>query len=133
MRNSYGRRKGISLVEIFIGIIVLGIIGAVGGGIFACCYGYLNAKTVEGTVESIQNLTPAGVYGGTGTDKTVTYSFAVSIETDEEIFGFSAEDRQWGTVKVGDKVKAKVFPYAPWNFGKSGTYYGGRLLKKYKK
>ena len=37
-----------------------------------------------------------------------------------------------GTVRKGDKIKAKAFPYAPWDFNKAGTYHGGRLLKKFK-
>ena len=60
------------------------------------------------------------------------FILAVEIETDEEIFTFSTEDRQWATVKVSQRVKAKIFKYPWWDFDKSGTYYGGRLLKKYK-
>lgn len=123
--------SGFSLMPIIvvamIAIVGLGIVGGIAGNI----YGFVNAKQVTGIVESVDNLTPQGVFRSG--DGEIKYSFAVSIETDDGIiFNFSAEDRQWGAVKVGDKITAKAFPYAPWNFFKAGTYHGGRLIRKHK-
>lgn len=113
---------GLTLGAIVITVIGLAVVGAL--------YGYVHAKTVVGVVESIDNLTPS-IVGNS--DSEIKYSFAVSIESDEEIFSFSAEDRQWGSIKVGDKVEARAYPYAPWMFGKAGTYHGGRMVRKFKK
>jgi prepilin-type N-terminal cleavage/methylation domain-containing protein len=127
MFQSLSCRKGFTLIELLVVIVILFILVSValGGG----CYSLVSSKTIEGTVDTIQNITPQMVAG----DQGVAYSFAVSITCGDEDFTFSAEDRQWATIKTGDHVKAKIFPYAPWDFARSGTFHGGRLLKKFKK
>ena len=121
-------KKGLTLVELMVGVVIVLVAG---GMLFGGCYGVMNAKTVTGTVQSIENLTPGMV--ANNNSGSVEYSFAVSIDVGDEIFSFSATDRQWATVKVGEVVKAKAFPYVPWNFQKAGTFHGGRLIKKLKR
>ena len=67
------------------------------------------------------------------TESSQVFSYSVEVETDDEIINFSSEDRQFATIQKDDVIKVKVFKYPPWNIKKSGTYYDGRLLKKYKK
>ncbi len=94
---------------------------------------YVFAKTVEGEVQKVEKLMdPIAVISQTGDPSNKVFSFAVAIKdaATGEIFTASTEDRQWAAVQSeGLCAEAKFFPYPPWNFDKSGTYFGARLLK----
>jgi hypothetical protein len=63
----------------------------------------------------------------------IAKSTAISLKTSEgNYITFSSEDRQWFALKedAGKRcVQALVYPYAPWWFGKGGTFHDGRLLQ----
>lgn len=86
-------------------------------------------KTVIGTVTSCQSL------DATYADGNKVFSFSVEIKEKgtDEIINFSAEDRKWKSVQEGDEVKAVYFVYPWWDLSKAGTFYEGRLIKKFKK
>lgn len=94
---------------------------------------YVFAKTVEGEVQKVEKLMdPIAVISQTGDPSNKVFSFAVAIKDKAtgEIFTASTEDRQWAAVQSeGLCAEAKFFPYPPWQFDKSGTYFGARLLK----
>jgi hypothetical protein len=97
-------------------------------------YPYILAREVHGVIVSVER--PAaptalvGVGAGAETAATTLFSFAVAIkESSGEIVTASTEDRQWAVAQVGKCADAKYYPYPPWNFDKSGTYYNARLLK----
>lgn len=128
-------RKGFTLIELMIVICVIGIFASVllsssvgGVGI----YGYLNSKQVSGDIVSVTSALPdSGIVVSPGQD---AFSAAVLLRmNNSEIVSFSTDDRQWATLRdkkyVGMCVVATVFPYAPWDFGKAGTFHGGRLLR----
>lgn len=112
-------------------VIVLGL-----GFLFIRFYPYIFAKTIVGKVEKVervqvnvslmQNSSP----GETTKMDPQLFSFAVAIQSEDgSVHTASAEDRQWAAVNEGLCVKAKFFPYPPWNLEKAGTYYGARLLE----
>lgn len=99
-------------------------------------YPYIFAREVKGTIVSVERpAAPTALVGvGSGTEAATTtlFSFAVAIrESTGEIATASTEDRQWAVAQVGKCAEAKYYPYPPWNFDKSGTYYNARLLKLY--
>jgi prepilin-type N-terminal cleavage/methylation domain-containing protein len=120
--------RGFTFVELIVGLVILGMCCSliVGGGSQL----FLN-HIVEGKVNSIEKLVNNVMMTNSSLSSQM-FSFAVEIENDEDIITFSTEDRQFATVKPGDKIKVKVFQYPFWNIGKAGTYYNGRLLKKIK-
>jgi hypothetical protein len=122
------RRKS-PLTRIIIVVVLIAVafmfFGNVGYKIFA-------QKTFEGTVENCESLNPGQIISGKDMNDKV-FSFSLSVDVGDEFVTFSSEDRQFATVKSGDRVKFKVFKYPPWDFTKGGTHYSGRLLKKYKK
>lgn len=96
-------------------------------------YSFLFARKVVGVVIDVKkiDLTSAILTRPSG-DIPYLHSFAVAVrETSGEIVTASAEDRQWAVVKPGQCVEAKYYPYPPWDFEKSGTYFGARLIKLY--
>jgi len=95
-------------------------------------YKFTTQSTFEGTVENCESLNPGQIISGENMSNKV-FSFSLSVDVGDEFVTFSSEDRQFATVKSGDRVKFRVFKYPPWDFSKGGTYYEGRLLKKYKK
>lgn len=94
---------------------------------------YVFAKTVEGSVIKVEKLMdPVAVISREGEPSSKVFSFAVAIKDSKtsEIFTASTEDRQWAAVQgEGFCAEAKFFPYPPWKFEKSGTYFGARLLR----
>lgn len=96
-------------------------------------WSYLFAKTIDGRVIKVEKLMDSIALVGPGAaPSSKVFSFAVAIrnEATGEIFTASSEDRQWAAVE-GDNLcaEAKFFPYPPWHFDKSGTYFGARLLR----
>lgn len=94
-------------------------------------YKIFTQKTFTGTVELCEYMNPGQVLTGKDINDKV-FSFSLSVDVDNEFITFTSEDRQFASVKRNDQIKFKVFKYPPWNISKGGTFYGGRLLKKYK-
>lgn len=95
-------------------------------------YPYIFAKTIEGRVDKVERVqvNVSLMQAGDNKMNPELFSFAVAIRTpDGEVHTASAEDRQWAAVSEGLCVKAKFFPYAPWQLNKAGTFYGARLLE----
>lgn len=94
-------------------------------------YSFVFSKTVIGEILEVERVTQTeAILGGTGLTSTQLYSFAVAIRQDNgEIFTASSEDRQWTVAKKGFCVEARFYPYPPWNFAKSGSYFNARLIK----
>lgn len=115
---------------IFIFVLILCL-----GAIFFKYYSYIFALNVDGKVEKVERIsnTIALMGSDTQTNAQNLFSFAVAIKDSKknEIYTASTEDRQWAVVEPGKCAKAKFFPYPPWNFDKSGTYYNARLEKLY--
>ena len=113
-------------------VLFLVILGASG---FICIfyYGYVFARTVTGEVIAVQRVPLPNTVISTSPSDSLTppqmFSFAVAIkEKSGEIVTASSEDRQWAVVSPGQCAQAKFYPYPPWDFEKSGTYHGARLL-----
>lgn len=99
-------------------------------------YPYIFAREVKGVIVSVERpAAPTALVGvGSGAENATAalFSYAVAVrESTGEIVTASTEDRQWAVAQVGKCVEAKYYPYPPWNFDKSGTYYNARLLKLY--
>lgn len=118
-------------------IVLLVVVGS--GVIFIKFYSYIFARTVNGVIFDVEKPTaPIAVMGsGSGTENAQMiqkqlFSYSVAIQlSDGEIITASTEDRQWAVAEKGKCVEAKFFPYPPWQFDKSGTYFGARLLKMF--
>lgn len=114
-------RKFFNMMCVFItAIILIAILG------FKFSKYLFFKKTAIGTVVSCESLN--AVYA----DGNKVFSFSVEIKTENETINFSAEDRKWASVKKDDKVKAAYFQYPWWDLSKAGTFYEGRLIKKFK-
>lgn len=103
------------------------------GFIFVNYYSYIFSENVEGVVERVERvqLNVSLMSDGANINPSL-YSFAVGIKTQSgEIKTSSAEDRQWAVVEKGKCAEARFYPYPPWNFDKSGTYFNARLIKYY--
>lgn len=124
-----GRRRKKSPLTAILAIVAVVIILFMFCG--NTCYKFLTQKTFEGIVENCEPLNPGQIISGEKLN-TKVFSFSLSVDVGEEFVTFSSEDRQFATVKSKNRIKFKVFQYPPWDFTKGGTYYGGRLLKKYK-
>ena len=118
-------KRGISPVEI---IIIGAIFVALVLGMIPLVANLFFQEEFLGRVNNCKSLEVSLM-----TESSQVFSYSVEIETDDEIINFSSEDRQFATIQKDDVIKVKVFKYPPWNIKKSGTYYDGRLLKKYKK
>ncbi len=108
-------------------LIVLVLVAA--AFIFFNYYQYIFAKTVDGEIVGVERVTePTTVIGGTMTPQMM-YSFAIAVreETTGKIFTASTEDRKWAVAKKGYCARVILYPYPPWQLGKSGEYFGARL------
>jgi hypothetical protein len=96
-------------------------------------WSYLFARTVNGVISDVQRVSmPVAVLSGQsdGNNNKELFSFAVGILEDSgEIVTSSSEDRQWAVAKPGQCAQAKFYPYPPWEFEKSGTYFNARLIR----
>ena len=97
-------------------------------------YSYVFSRKVSGEVIGLDRvIQPSTIVGLNGqVPASQVFSFAVAIkERSGEIVTSSSEDRQWAVVEKGQCAEARFFPSPPWELDKSGTYFGGRLLKLY--
>lgn len=113
-------------------VFVLILLGSSVG--FVRYYSYIFAKEIKGTIINVEKPTSQMAIVGTNQDPKIAerqlFSYAVAIQTsDGEIMTASTEDRQWAVAEKGKCVTAKYYPYPPWDFDKSGTYFGARLLQ----
>lgn len=123
------KRNAFTLVELIVVVVIVGIILSVG---YTSCYKFISREEYTGIVIACEKATN-NVYTNTRTNDKTLFSFSCDIKCDNgEIISFSSEDRKFATVIKNDVVKVAIFKYAPWNFDKAGTFYGGRLLKKIK-
>jgi hypothetical protein len=111
-------------------ILVFVLVVAIGATFFKY-WSYIFARTVSGVISDVQKVgTPVVVTGSSAATARELFSFAIGIrESSGEIVTSSSEDRQWAVAKAGQCAEAKFYPYPPWDFDKSGTYFGARLLK----
>lgn len=127
-------QSGFTLIELMIVMAIVGILLS----IFASSrygpstlYGYMYSKDVTGQVESVTSAMPEGALVSSTQESIFQASVMIKL-SNGEFTTFSTDDRQWasllGAKANGKCVSAKVFPYAPWQIDKAGTYYGGRLL-----
>lgn len=115
------------------------IIVAVAGYIFVNYYSYIFAKDIVGVIENVEKpvnpvtVVDTGSGNGANAMERMYFSYAVAIKDTKtgEIYTSSSEDRQWAVADKGKCVEARFYPNAPWNFEKSGTYFGARLLRMY--
>ena len=119
----------------FMLVAVLVLIGS--GIIFIKYYSYIMAKEVTGVIVNVEKpLAPVAIVGSEQANQKLAekqlFTYAVAIQMDDgEIITASTEDRQWSVAEKGRCATAKYYPYPPWEFDKSGTYFGARLLKLY--
>lgn len=121
-------KKGFTLIELLVVMFVIGIISLIVVGVG---YKFFSQKTFSGTVTACSEMT-AATYGRSVPSGTFSFAIDMDVPGQDEVLSFSAEDRKFANVVKDDSIKVRVFKYAPWNWDKAGTYYGGRLLKKYK-
>ncbi len=97
----------------FVALVIL-----VGSGYVVVVYfPYVFSKNVEGRVVGVKR------------EDQYAESYVVAIRTTNgEIFTTHSDNAQWALVRVGQCAKAKYFPYPPWDFQKSGTYFGAKVL-----
>ena len=111
--------------RVFWALIVVGILTLI-----AFNYSYVFSRTVLGRIENVARVTEVtALVGGRGLTESQMYSFSISIrQPDGELLTATSEDRQWAVVKSGACVKAKYYPYPPWDLKKADTYFNARLI-----
>ena len=122
-------KKGFTFIELMVVVIVVLILGSV---IYSMGYKFFSQKTLTGKVTACSEMTAGGAYGRAVPSGAFSFAVDMAIPGENEILSFSAEDRKFANVVKGDSIQVRVFKYAPWNWEKAGTYYGGRLIKKFK-
>lgn len=116
-------------------VSVLILIGA--GFVFIKYYSYIFALEVRGTIANVEKpMTPMTIVGSDSGNQQLAerqlFSYAVAVQLENgEILTSPTEDRQWAVAEKGKCVVAKFYPYPPWEFDKSGTFFGARLLRMY--
>ena len=119
----------------FLYAIILVIILMGSSVAFVRFYSYIFAREVKGVIVNVEKPTaPMAIVGSENANQKLAerqlFSYAVAIQVDDgEIVTASTEDRQWAVAEKGKCVVAKFYPYPPWEFDKSGTFFGARLLR----
>lgn len=114
-------------------IVVLILMGSSVG--FVRFYSYIFAREVKGVIVNVEKpVAPMAIVGSENANQKLAekqlFSYAVAIQVEDgEIVTASTEDRQWSVAEKGKCVVAKFYPYPPWEFDKSGTFFGARLLR----
>lgn len=93
-------------------------------------YPFIFSKTVSGEIVAVERVTePTAVIGGGNLTPAQMYSFAIAIREEKTgtIYTASTEDRKWAVAKKGFCASVILYPYAPWQLGKSGEYFNARL------
>lgn len=89
-------------------------------------YKITTSETVLAKVVSIDNIQPNFM----ANQSQAIFSSAILLQkSNGDLISVTSEDRQWFVIKKDMCVRTKFFKYPFWNFDKSGTYYGARLLK----
>lgn len=83
-------------------------------------YGIGWSSQVVGVIEKIQP------HGTSGTDTPAEYMVEVT-SAEGEIFTFLSRDPKWGLMAKGNRVKAKLYPAAPWST-ESGGWQDARFI-----
>lgn len=112
--------------------VIFGLVAIVASVICVKYYEYVFARTIQGKIMQVERVSPpeAIITGGRPVPSDQLFSFAVAIRAESgEIFTSSSEDRQWAVAASGQCVEARLYPYAPWDLGKGGTYHGARLRR----
>jgi len=114
-----------NIVVVMLVVLVL----AVGG--ITTFYSFLFSTKVHGELLSIEKV--GGANNLVSSDKSIAFSYAVAIKDESgKIYTASTEDRQWAALeKLAAShycVDARLYPYAPWNMLKAGTFHDARLL-----
>lgn len=124
---------GFTLLQLLFVIAIIGIITASISTISlngVNLYSWYYSKDISGKLDSVTSAMPPG--GIVNTTSSVFQAGVVIKQSDGSYITFTTDDRQWAAF-IGDKVNgkcvtARVYPYAPWELSKAGTYYAGRLL-----
>ena len=115
-------------------IKVLILVVLVGAGVFTFNnYSVVFAKTVSGEVLKVERVNQPMAIVSAKTPDSHLFSFAIAIRdgADGKIYISSSEDQQWALAEKGSCVKAKFYPYPPWNFEKADTYFNARFQALY--
>lgn len=117
-------------------VLVIALFGSGFG--FIRFYSYIFAREVKGVILNIEKPTaPTTIVGTNGTIgidsmRSELFNYAVAIQMDDgEILTASSSDRQWVVAEKGKCVVAKFYPYPPWDFDRSGTYFKARLMRMF--
>lgn len=123
-------QKAKSALKTLIMLIVLTVVMGGIGFVLVNYYSYIFSKNVKGVIAKVERITNPQTIVGTNVTSEQIFSYAVAVKGEQgEIFTASTEDRQWAVAQEGQCVEARFYPYPPWRFDKSGTYFGARLLR----
>ena len=114
-------------------VAILIAVAVLASAAFVCIkfYEFVFAKSIQGSIVKVERITQADtvIAGGRPIPAEQIYSFGVAIrDTQGEIHTASSEDGQWAVAQIGQCAEARFFPYPPWDFERSGTDHGARLL-----
>lgn len=117
-----------------VALVSVALLLVITGGVCFWYYPYVFAKNVNGEVVSVERVSQPGAIfaSGAAIPASQIYSFAIAIKDQNgEIHTASTEDRQWAVAQAGQCAEAKYLRYPFWEFDKSGTFFGARLLRLY--
>lgn len=95
-------------------------------------YSFIFSKKVIGEVIEIERVTqPAAVLANGVVSSDIMYSFSLVMRDQRtgKYVAASTVDRQFAAVKKGHCAEVRFYPYPPWNFEKSGTFFNARLIE----
>lgn len=94
----------------------------IASGLFYIGYPYLFRISVDGKVVSAKAL--PSFNSQTGSE----VSIGIILKVNDQMYSASSEDRQWLAVEKEMCVRASLYPYAPWELMKSGSFHSARLV-----